>query len=102
MSEPTEREDLEQLQSCPGWLRFVAFAKQQWGPAGYGVRLKQAIAAAQAKGEDLSQAVARVDAANEEINALLTWPRRRATDLAAAEQQRTREQQVPLSRRGQL
>jgi hypothetical protein len=102
MSEPTEREDYEQLQTSPGWLRFTEFAKKQWGPIGYGQRLKRAIADAKAAGEDLSNAVARVDAANDAVNELLSYPASRVKDLYAQEAQRTLANQPPLSRRGHL
>jgi hypothetical protein len=102
MSEPTEREDYEQLVTSPGWLRFAEFAKKQWGPVGYGQRLKQAIADAKRAGIDLSEAVARVDAASDAVNELLTWPKTRAADLLSQEANRKRETEPPLSRRGTL
>lgn len=100
MSEPTDREDLEQLVTSPGWLRLMAFAKKQWGPEGYGVRVKQAIAHAIAQKDDIAHAVQRVDAANDEINRLLSWPQERIRELLAQEQVRKQQLDPPLSRRG--
>ena len=102
MVETSEREDYEQLLVSPGWMRFVAFARKQWGAEGYGVRVKQAIGDAKKDGIDLAEAVARVDAANEEINRLLSYPQTRAQALLAQEHTRKLALEPPLSRRGTL
>jgi hypothetical protein len=102
MIEPTEREDLDQLLASPGWVRFAAYVKKQWGPEGYGIRLKQAVTAAIAANQDVSNAVSRVDAANDAVNEVLTWPRERVKHLEHFEQQRKQEQTPTMSRRGSL
>jgi hypothetical protein len=102
MSEPTEREDLEQLLTSPGWLRFTDYAKREWGPVGYGRKLKQAVSQAIEHKQDAAVAVQRVDAVNDEINALLSYPNHRINELLALEAQRKQAQEPPLSRRGTL
>lgn len=100
MSEPTEREDLEQLLTSPGWLRVTERAKKEWGPVGYGVKLKQAVLHATLSKEDAAEAVRRVDAASDAMNAFLSWPQTRIHELMALEAQR--KQEPSLSRRGTL
>ena len=102
MSEQTEREDLEQLVMCPGWLRFAQYVRKSWGPEGYGLRIKRAVTEAKAAGQDQSDAVARVDAANDAVNEVLSWPTERARALLAQETQRRHEREPTLSRRGTL
>lgn len=82
-----EQEHLEQLIKHPGWLRFLEYAKYTWGPAGYGRQLKLAVVKAQLDKADVSAAVAAVDKANDEVNALLTWPvsRLKALDVPKPE-----------------
>lgn len=102
MTEPQEREELESLLMTPGWIRFASYAKEQWGPVGYGMRLKRAIAQAREAKTDLGEAVARVDAANDAVNELLSWVQARVTQLLEHEARRKREQSPTLSRRGTL
>lgn len=102
MVEASEREDFEELLKSPGWQRFVGYARKQWGPEGYGVRIKRAIGEAKSAGIDLAEAVARVDAANDEINKLLSYPKERAEALIAQEHTRKLALEPPLSRRGML
>lgn len=100
MSEPSEREDLEQMQSSPGWLRFQQHVRKSWGPEGYGLRLKRAVTEAKAAGQDQADAVARVDAQSDAVNEVLSWPKERARQLANQETQR--RQEPSLSRGGSL
>ncbi len=74
MSETRERQDaLEALILSPGWLLFKDEARKQWGPEGYGRKVAQVIA--QHTGTvALAQAVEKVHATTEEINALMRWP----------------------------
>lgn len=102
MSEPQEREDLEQLVSSPGWLRFLAYVKDQWGAVAYGRRLKQAVLDARSRHESAETAIMRVDSANDEVNKMLSWPGERVRDLTALETRRTQEQTPMVSRRGTL
>jgi hypothetical protein len=102
MSEPTEREDLEQLQTSPGWLRFAEYVRHQWGPIGYGQRLKRAVTQAMADKTDIALAVASVDAANNAVNEVLSYPQQRINQLLAMEANVQREKHPPLSRRGTL
>jgi len=72
---------LEGLLTHPGFLMFREYARQQWGGDGYGRRVKVAIATAKERHEDIAAAVAAVDAAQTEINALVSWPMERAKQL---------------------
>ena len=100
MSDPAEREHLQQLQTSPGWLLFVAYARQEWGSAEFTRKMKRAIADATANKEDPAQAVLRVNAAHDAVNDLLLYPRNRVGMLLNAEESRKREDSV--SRRGAL
>jgi hypothetical protein len=102
MSEPTEREDFEELMKAPGWLRFAEYCRKQWGPVGYGQRIKRAVTQAIQDKTDPGHAVACVDAANNAVNEVLTYPQQRVNQLLAMEADVKREQQPPLSRRGNL
>lgn len=78
----TEHDELKDLLQHPGFLRFLRHARSEWAD-GYGHRMKEAIKAASEHGEDLHYAVMRVDFANEQINALLSWPKERLAQLAS-------------------
>jgi hypothetical protein len=65
-----QAEYLEQLVKHPGWLLFKEYARKQWGPEGYGRRMKEAIAVK----DSAVVAVNGVDYAATEINALMSWP----------------------------
>jgi hypothetical protein len=89
---------LTDLQSHPGWLLFLQYARKQWGPEGYGRQLKQAVMTATATKDNVEAAVRAVDTANNEIGALLDWPKTRLKQLA---QQTAQAQGEPMvSRRG--
>ena len=89
---------LEGLQTHPGWLLFKEHARTQWGAAGYGRQVKLAITRAKDAGTDIAAAVSAVDYANDEINALLSWP---VEELKRVTETREREAKgMALSRRG--
>jgi hypothetical protein len=79
---PDEREDLEALLASPGWIRFHDYVKAQWA-VGYPARIKMAIKDAQEKNTNVAEAVHRIDAANDEVNAMLSWPKQRLQSLEA-------------------
>jgi len=68
-----QAEYLQQLVTHPGWLLFKEYARKEWGPQGYGRKMKAAIAGAKSL-EDATQSVKAVDVASDEINALMSWP----------------------------
>ena len=93
-----EQQALMDLVTHAGWRLFVAEAKKRWGAEGYGRQLKTAVAGAIKAQQSAEAAIGAVDRANDEINALLTWPMLRLKHL---EEQVAREQGEPLiSRRG--
>jgi hypothetical protein len=102
MSEPNEREDLEALMSNPGFLRLLTHARSQWAGDGYAQKIKLAIRHATEKNENVAEAVQRVDAANDEVNAILSWPKARVQSLLSQEAQRKLEAQPLVGRRGAL
>jgi hypothetical protein len=102
MSEPTEREDLEQLLVSAGWLRLLDHIKTQWGSAAFARRIKHAITDAMEKHEDPAQAALRVNAQHDAINALLLYPQERVSMLLGHEAVRKKEQEPTMSRRGTL
>ena len=72
----SERDDLDNLTKTNGWLRLIARAKQEWGPAAYAIALEQASEAANASAELL--AVKRCQRA---VNGILSWPGNRVKEL---------------------
>lgn len=97
MSDEREREELEELVKMPGWRRLIDHARADWAGDGYAQKLKIAIRDAQASAQDVGEAVQRVDAANEAVNAVLSWPTAR---LQALTRQETRRSFPILGRRG--
>lgn len=102
MSEPSERDDLEQFLTSNGWLRFQAYAKTEWGAVAYAKKLKDAVVEAADKRTDPAQAVLRVNAAHDAVNDLMLWPVARAKTLQGLDTTRQRNAEPPLSRRGTL
>jgi hypothetical protein len=101
MNEPNEREDLESLLKAPGWLRLLQHSRKTWAGDGYAAKIKLAIKDATERGQNVAEAVQRVDAANDEVNAILSWPKDRVQTLLT--QETTRQSSlVTLSRRGGL
>lgn len=93
-----EQQAIEGLLSHPGWLLFRAFCRGRWGAEGYGRQLKIAVSTAIKDNASADAAIKAVDFANDEINALLSWPEQRLKVLAESV---AREQGEPLlSRRG--
>lgn len=86
-----EREDLKALQTSLGWLRVIAYAKQQWGSAAYARRLENA--------KDL-QEIGALKLAHGWLNELVSFPDER---LRVLEHSAEREHAAPsMSRRGDL
>lgn len=84
----SERRDvLEALLNHPGWALFYAHAKEEWGASGCWRKAKE---------QNLD--LAKIDYTNQEIGALLEWPKH--------ELDRLKRQETPiepsLSRRGGL
>ena len=71
-----QQEQLDEMLKSPGWLIFREYARKQWGPEGYGRKMKQALGAATP--EERATTISAVDYASTEINALLTWPEAQA------------------------
>lgn len=102
MTDPNDREHLEQLVSSPGWLLLLAYVKSEWGSAAFARRLKQAITDAVERREDPAQAALRVNAQHDAVNALMLYPQERVQHLLGHEAARKREQDPPIGRRGTL
>jgi hypothetical protein len=85
MSETREREELETLLMSPGWLRLLTYVRQAWKDD-YPQKIKMAIRDATEKNQNVAEAVLRVDAANDEVNAVMSWPKQRVQQLLAQEQ----------------
>jgi hypothetical protein len=101
MSEPNEREDLESLLKAPGWLRLIQHSRKEWAGDGYAAKIKLAIKDAMEKNQNVAEAVQRVDAANDQINAVLSWPKDRVATLLSQETQRS-SSMTTMNRRGGL
>lgn len=76
-----ELEDLEQLIAEPGWARLQAYAGEVWGLAAF----REQVGRALATGAD-RDAVARLDAAHDAVEALLRYPRTRVAKLRALQE----------------
>jgi len=76
-----ERDELKDLLQHPGFHRFLKMARDEWGAGGFSVKLKHAISLAKERGDDLHNAVEKVDFANDAINALMSWPEQRLQQL---------------------
>lgn len=93
-----EQQIWQDFVTSPGFLLFKAEAKKRWGPEGYGRQLKVAVSTAIQQQASADAAIKAVDFANNEINALMSYPTDRLKQIAAAVEA---EQGVPLvSRRG--
>ena len=68
---------LRDLVQSEGWRLLKAQCDTEWGPAGYGRRMQEALAQVPA-GPDRAYEIARVaeqvDATARAVNALVTWP----------------------------
>ena len=76
----TERDEWAALLTHPGYLRLLERARQEW-VVGYPGKVKRAIHQAVTDQTDVGAAVLSVDAANEAVNALLSWPEARMQQL---------------------
>lgn len=86
----TEREDLLALQTHPGWLRLLQYAKDQWGVKAYAQRLEAA--------EDPMQ-IKAIKMAHGWLNELCAYP---VTRVAELERQAAHAKEpASLSRGGQ-
>ena len=91
-----ERGDWEGLIHSPGWLRLLEHARLEWKEH-YPQKLKLARSNAKAAGEDAGQAMDRVDAASDAINALLSYP---GEKLKSMERHKEDSEFVSQGRRG--
>lgn len=76
----SELEDWETLLTHPGYLRLLHRAKAEWAD-GLPQKLKQTIAMARKENRDVAHAIECVDAQNDAINALLSVPGMRISQL---------------------
>ncbi len=68
-------EDLEGLVASPGFLLLKNRAKAQWGPTAFNARVSQAIVRADTDETfNLAKELAKLQFAQQEINALVSWP----------------------------
>jgi hypothetical protein len=65
------RDDLQAMLDSPGWQRFVAHVATQWSGPEVLIRLVAALNAEQ------YTLAARITAAGEAVNAVLSWPKQR-------------------------
>ena len=98
MDPAQEREELDALVRSPGWAWLVAEAQRRWSGHGYVAALKHALADAKARQADLSEVLERLDAAQDAVNAILSWPTDRIATLSRHEDRR--REPVALSRGG--
>ena len=71
----TEREDLQELLSIPGWAYFLAHLNREYGEVGYRARMRSALAS----GDPLK--IKLVEALATEMEAIVRWPSERVRDL---------------------
>ena len=83
MTDSNEKADLEQLIASAGWLRIVERARVEW-KEGYPMKIKLAITEAREKGESVEAAVLKVDYANDQIAALVSYPKDRLAQIVRA------------------
>lgn len=76
---------LEALIAHPGWRLFDEYVRKEWAGAGYGRKVKDAVSHARTHGEDAAAAVDKVDYANDQIGALIGWPKQEAQRLKRQE-----------------
>lgn len=90
-----EHEDLQNLITHPGWLRWRDYIKTQWGARAYAEKLDTAATA-----DDPVFAVKTMRVAKDAVMAVVGWPEERVKFI---EQQKEREAEpVSQSRRGPL
>jgi len=99
--ENTEYEDLDALLSSPGWERFKAYVKSEWGPEG--VQFQRAlVAAADVIDDPMAMAKFRqVLVAQKACMGVIDWLPARVAHLKATTLDPTSDA-LPMSRRGTL
>lgn len=87
---------LRELVQSSGWQLLLERAKHEWGPAGYGRRMQEALSQVPT-GPDRAYEIARVaeqvDATAKAVNTILSWP-----DAQIAELTSRRETKQPFAR----
>lgn len=83
--ESHERQALTDLLQSEGWKVFRAYLDKQWGPAGYGWQMQQALTEiphGPERAYELATVAERVDAVARVVNDLAVWPQERIRELA--------------------
>jgi hypothetical protein len=83
LSEPLqdERDDLAALIQSAGWKRLIEYGRAEWGPSGYGARMKDAYATGDQQSPGILILLARIDGGSDAVNELLSWPLARLRQL---------------------
>src|SRR4051812_43753711 len=71
------RAALSDLLQSEGWRVFKASAEHEWGPAGYGRRMQEAlntIPSGPERAYELAQVAELVDATAKAVNQIIAWP----------------------------
>lgn len=79
-----ERKALTDLLQSEGWKVFRAYVDREWGPAGYGWQMQDAIAhipQGPDRAYELAAVAERVDAIAKAVNNLAVWPQERINEL---------------------
>lgn len=80
MSDARELDDLDGLITHPGFQRLMAYAAQEWGPAGQ--RFQQAVEkAAQKPDAESSEFLRCIIFTQKELKRLLVWPSERVASI---------------------
>ena len=103
---------LESWLAHPGTRLFMDYVRTEWAGAGYGRKIKEALADARARNLDAAAAVDKVDYANDRIGEVVGWPKQELARVMRQEQgeptQEVLVRQPPISalagmnRRGSL
>lgn len=100
------REDLDHLIHSPGWLRFLAHVKQEWGTreGGGGIRFEQATEKAANLTDDITaiNQVRQITVARREIHNLIAWVDEQLKKATKEDQELVPVGPVDHSRRGGL
>lgn len=99
--ENTEYEDLDALLSSPGWERFKAYVKSEWGPEGVQFTRALALAADTIDDPTAMAKFRQVLVAQKACMSVLEWLPARVTHLKATEL-KPESDALPMSRRGTL
>ena len=93
-----EYEDWDALITHPGWLRLLAFVKEQWGAAAYKQKIDAALLLADEKSKDALADVKVVSAVSSELTTIMNYPYERKKQL---EKMKLEQAQTP-GRRGRI